>query len=243
MFHEEHQSSPPASQANVEAAASQSNPDAVFRAASTVLGADLASGQKDLLRTYAQWLIDEAIPAGGLGPREGDRVWGRHIGDSIGFAAGYDNTPGEVLDVGTGVGLPGIPLAILWPDTFVTLLDRGGRRIRLLYRVVRRLGLTNVRVAQGDVFAVADEWESVVFRGSVTAMEAVGLSARLLALPGTAVLGLSRRRALPESTRDLVSMASALGLEAHTEDVGSKLFDAPSWLLIMRTNGELPTNG
>ena len=74
------------------------------------------------------------------------------------FGVGWDAPPDEVLDVGTGVGLPGIPLAILFPETMVTLLDRGGRRVRLLHRAVRVLGLPNVVIAQGDAFAVADEW-------------------------------------------------------------------------------------
>lgn len=224
MFHEEH-----------------SNPEeAAVKAASSILGHQLPNDKLDLLRSYVDWLAEEAIPAGGLGPREGARIWDRHIADSLGFARGFLSQPDEMLDVGTGVGLPGIPLAILWPETFITLLDRGGRRIRLLYRVVRRLGLPNVRVAQGDVFAVADEWQSLVFRGAVPPMEAVGLSARLLDVPGTAVLGLSRQAEYPANSRDLTSMAQALGMQSEVVDAGSILFDAPSWLLIMRTNGALP---
>jgi 16S rRNA (guanine527-N7)-methyltransferase len=189
------------------------------------------------LETYHSWLETEAIPAGGLGPREAERIWPRHIVDSLLFAAGFESPPGELLDVGTGVGLPGIPLAVLWPETVVTLLDRGGRRIRLLHRIVRRLELGNVHIAQGDVFAVADEWEALTFRGSVKATEAVGLSARLLSPPGTAVLGLSRRVEPPDQARDLVSLATALGLNAEIREVGSLVLDDPAWLLIMRIDG------
>ena len=119
------------------------------------------------LESYCEWLLAEAIPAGGLGPREGDKIWSRHIGDSLTFASAWEQPPNEILDVGTGVGLPGIPLAIAWPDTVVTLLDRGGRRIRLLHRAVRSLALTNVVIAQGDAFSVADEWAGLTFRGSM----------------------------------------------------------------------------
>jgi 16S rRNA G527 N7-methylase RsmG len=187
------------------------------------------------LETYAAWLVNEAIPAGGLGPREADRIWGRHVADSLTFATAWrDHPPHELLDVGSGVGLPGIPLAMLWPDTHVTLLDRGGRRTRLLHRAVRLLGLENVLVAQGDAFDVADEWPAITFRGSVRAPEAVGLSARMLDVPGIAVLGLSRRQQPPERTRDLVGVAGALGLTAAVEGVPSKILDGPAWLLIMR---------
>jgi 16S rRNA (guanine527-N7)-methyltransferase len=189
----------------------------------------------DLLERYASWLRDEAIRAGGLGPREGERLWSRHLADSLLFATAWrDRGPDELLDVGSGVGLPGIPLAILWPETKVTLLDRGGRRVRLLYRVVGVLGLSNVMIAQGDALAVADEWEAIVARGALRAPEFVGLSARLLSPGGTAVLGLSRREQPPERTRDLVGIAEALGLSPELVGVPPEILDAPAWLLIMR---------
>ena len=149
--------------------------------AATWAGFELSPDQTMALEAYADWLGDEAIPAGGLGPREAGRLWGRHLADSLAFATGWrDGPPEELLDAGTGVGLPGIPLAILWPGTTVTLLDRGGRRIRLLHRIVRILALENVIIAQGDIFAVADEWQAMAFRGAVKPPEAVGLAARIL---------------------------------------------------------------
>jgi 16S rRNA (guanine527-N7)-methyltransferase len=210
------------------------------RAAADWAGHDLSADAVDRLEGYAAWLEAEAIPAGGLGPREAPRIWSRHIGDSLVFAAGWPTEPPtEVLDVGSGVGLPGIPLAIMWPETEVTLLDRGGRRIRLLQRAVRVLGLENVHVFQGDAFDVADEWAGVVYRGSVTAPESVGLSAKLLDIPGTAVLGLSRRAEPPERSRDLIGVAEALGLQAEVLAVPPTILDAPAWLLIMRAGDYL----
>ncbi len=209
------------------------SPDLARRAA-RFAGHDLDDERLALLEAYADWLVAEAIPAGGLGPREAERVWGRHVADSLVFATAWDEPPEELLDVGTGVGLPGIPLAILWPGTRVTVLDRGGRRIRLLTRAVRVLGLENVVVAQGDVFDVADEWHGLAFRGSVRAPEAVGVTARLLGIPGVAVLGLSRRPEPPERARDLVGVAEALGLEAEVTAVDPEVLESPAWLLIMR---------
>lgn len=211
--------------------------DSVARALAACewVGYSLDAGARETLETYAGWLEDEAIPAGGLGPAEADRIWSRHIADSLLFAAGWpEKAPGELLDVGTGVGLPGIPLAILWPDTEVTLLDRGGRRVRLLQRAIRVLGLENTHIFQGDAFGVADEWAAVVYRGSVKAAESVGLSARLLDVPGTAVLGLSRRADPPDRSRDLVGIAEAMGLDAEIIGVPPTVLDAPAWLLIMR---------
>jgi 16S rRNA (guanine527-N7)-methyltransferase len=202
-------------------------------------GWDLSPTQTELLGRYAAWLASEAIPAGGLGPREGDRLWSRHLADSLLFAAGWQGVapPVEVLDVGTGVGLPGIPLSILWPTTRVTLLDRGGRRVRLLHRVVRVLALPNAAIAQGDAFAVGDSWSGLVARGALKAPEVVGLAARLLSSGGVAVLGLSRQPVPPDRTRDLVGVAAALGLEPDLVEVPTTVLDAPAWLLIMRRSG------
>jgi 16S rRNA (guanine527-N7)-methyltransferase len=198
-------------------------------------GFTLSSLQDELLQAYADWLRREAIPAGGLGPREGERLWGRHLADSLLFSMAWrSGKPAELLDIGSGVGLPGIPLAILWPATRVTLLDRGGRRVRLLHRVVRVLGLANVVIAQGDALAVADEWEAIVVRGALRGPEVVGLSARILSSGGTAVLGLSRREEPPDRTRDLMGVAQALGLEVELVGVPAEILDAPAWLLIMR---------
>lgn len=223
------------------------DPGHVPRETSEAGGADLARRIADWvgrplddaavarLDAYRSWLIEEAIPAGGLGGREGERLWSRHIGDSLTFAAGWrDRPPAELLDVGSGVGLPGIPLAIMFPDTPVTLLDRGGRRTRLLRRAVRILAIENAIVAQGDVFSVADEWMGVVFRGAIRAPEAVGLSARLLGVGGTTVFGLSRRPERPAEADDLVNLAEALGMSAELVRIPTEILDAVSWLFIMR---------
>jgi 16S rRNA (guanine527-N7)-methyltransferase len=201
------------------------------RSAAEFGGFSLLDGQIETLEAYATWLEHEAIPAGGLGPREGERLWGRHIGDSLAFAAGWEEAPVEILDIGSGVGLPGIPLAILWPSTAVTLLDRGGRRTRLLVRAVRILGLENVTIAKGDVFDVADEWGGLAFRGAVTAPEAVGLASKLLTDDGVAVLGLSRRAERPDRADDLEAIASGLGLETTLIEVPQGVLDGPAWLL------------
>ena len=107
----------------------------------------------ELLARFRAFLEQEAIPAGGLGPAEVDRLADRHLHDSLGFSVAWhgEPPPDRLFDIGSGVGLPGIPLAILWPNTEVTLVERSGRRARLLRRSARILGLSGVAVLERDV--------------------------------------------------------------------------------------------
>lgn len=84
-----------------------------------------------------------------IGPREVDRLWPRHVLNSAAISQliGPEST---VLDVGSGAGLPGIPLAILRPDLAVTLLEPLLRRANFLSEVVDELGLgERVTVVRG----------------------------------------------------------------------------------------------
>jgi 16S rRNA (guanine527-N7)-methyltransferase len=92
------------------------------------------------IETYAEILRGRAVDWGLLGPREADRVWDRHILNSAALSELIPDGS-SVVDVGSGAGLPGIPLAILRPDLNVTLLEPLLRRSRFLIEVVDELGL------------------------------------------------------------------------------------------------------
>jgi 16S rRNA (guanine527-N7)-methyltransferase len=85
-------------------------------------------------------LIDELERAQGLGFLGPGPVVA-HIVHSRGFAAGLDGPPGRFLDLGSGGGVPGLVLALDWPDADVVLLDAGERRCAFLREAVKRLGL------------------------------------------------------------------------------------------------------
>src|SRR6187402_2215457 len=77
-----------------------------------------------------------------------DQLFERHVLHSLGIAKVISFLPGEkVLDVGTGGGFPGIPLAILFPDTEFYLVDSIGKKIKVVQEVATALGLKNVRAA------------------------------------------------------------------------------------------------
>lgn len=174
----------------------------------------------DLLDRYRGWLLTEAVTAGGMGPNEAPRVDNRHIGDSLLFARGFRD-PEQILDVGSGVGLPGIPLSVVMPDTRFLLLDRSGRRVELMRRVCRILQLPNVEVVQGDVGQWENRFDGIVSRGSLSPEQATGVFPRLLNPGGVAVLGGS-----------WAAPPSVSGFELL--EVPPTVLDQRVWLLMMR---------
>ena len=130
-------------------------------------GITLDPAKRDLLAEFAVWLAGEGAEAGGIGPAETDRIIDRHIADALTFAAAWEAAPGQALDVGSGVGLPGIPLAIALP--FAGLYsDHFFRRRRAAWLSVRafflvafvpraRVRLTEEREAlRAEIAAVAE---------------------------------------------------------------------------------------
>jgi len=192
------------------------------------LGESLDATAIRLLEEYANWLLEEALPARGIGPNEGERVQERHLADSLAFAIGVDPHAGSVLDVGSGVGLPGIPLAILRPQSQFVLLDRSERRSELAARAVRVLDLANVVVVKGGIETWKEEQDGLVMRAALPADEVFPHVRRLVRFGWPAIMGLSRRSALP-SVDALRSAAGSLGLELEVVTV--PVLDSPTSLL------------
>jgi 16S rRNA (guanine527-N7)-methyltransferase len=84
--------------------------------------------------------------------RDPDEMVTRHLLDSLAMHAYVQ--PGALADLGTGPGLPGIPLAIVRPDLQVTLVESNGKKARFLREAVRQLKLGNARVAEARAEAV-----------------------------------------------------------------------------------------
>jgi 16S rRNA (guanine527-N7)-methyltransferase len=100
-----------------------------------------------------------------------DELYLRHVLHSLGIAKVISFKNGsKVLDVGTGGGFPGIPLAILFPETQFHLVDSIGKKIKVVDEVVAGLGLTNVKTTNGRVEEVKDTYDFIVSR-AVAQME------------------------------------------------------------------------
>ena len=119
-------------------------PESLVPAARVIFGDRLPLAQR-----YADLLVTGGVVRGLIGPREAPRIWDRHLLNSaVLMEIITDNA--TVIDVGSGAGLPGIPLAIARPDLTVVLVESLARRTTFLTEVVDALGLTGqVTVVRG----------------------------------------------------------------------------------------------
>jgi 16S rRNA (guanine527-N7)-methyltransferase len=164
----------------------------------TLISTYFGERQKEVAR-YAEILATWGIERGLVGPKEGDRIWDRHIANCIPVTTLLTN-PSEgasLLDIGSGAGLPGIVIALARPDLKVTLLEPLQRRIDFLEEVVAELGIEiTVKRGRAESFkggfnfvtarAVAPlpklatvSWHLVMGGGSLLAMKGESAAAEL----------------------------------------------------------------
>ncbi len=110
-----------------------------------------------------------------------DSLYEKHILHSLAIAKIIDFRPGtKILDVGTGGGFPGIPLAILFPTCHFVLIDSIGKKIKVVQAVSEELGLKNVTAIHGRVEDVKEEFDFVISRAVTTFPAFVGLVKKII---------------------------------------------------------------
>jgi 16S rRNA (guanine527-N7)-methyltransferase len=124
-----------------------------------------------LFELYSEW--NEKINV--ISRKDIDNLYINHVLHSLGIAKVMQFKPGSaVLDVGTGGGFPGIPLAILFPETRFYLVDSIGKKITVVKAVAEGLGLTNVRAEQVRAEQVNGEFDFIVSRAVTRIREFYG---------------------------------------------------------------------
>ncbi len=176
--------------------------------AALVFGDQLSSAER-----YVDLLVGEGVRRGVIGPREGGRIWTRHMMNCAAVAV-LIPPAASVLDLGSGAGLPGIPLALARPDVSVALLEPLARRTSYLADVVADLGLDRVAVVRGRAAEHAAEVGpayDVVTARAVTDLATLHGWARRLLKPGGVLIAIKGAQAADElaAARHLLGRTAA----------------------------------
>lgn len=165
------------------------------------------------LNRYVDILRTRGLEWGLMGPREGERMWSRHIANSLAL---LDVVPLglSVADVGSGAGLPGIPLAVARPDLEVTLIEPLLRRANFLGMAVEELGLNDrVRIVRGRAEEISGRYDVVTCR-AVAPLERLVRWTHRLFVPGGVLVALKGESA-EEEIRVAGKILRSLGLSAE----------------------------
>jgi len=150
-----------------------------------------------LIESYVSVLATRGVEWGLLGPREVPRLWERHILNSAAIA-GLIPSGATVVDVGSGAGLPGIPLAILRPDLDVVLLEPLLRRADFLTQTLEELDLGDrVRLVRGRAEEHKHTYDVVTARAVAPLSRLLGWTSKLF-LPDGQLLAVKGSSAADE---------------------------------------------
>jgi len=120
--------------------------------------------QANALVAFESLLRDRAIPLGLIAPSDAGRLLERHVLDSVRAAAAIEPADREVADIGSGAGLPGIPVAVVLPRVRVSLVEPRRRAVGFLELALERLGLTNAQVLAERVERLRGEFDVCLAR-------------------------------------------------------------------------------
>jgi 16S rRNA (guanine527-N7)-methyltransferase len=206
--------------------------------AAEVFGAALPAAHQFVAR-----LASAGVTRGLIGPREVPRLWERHVLNSAAVAEAVPEGA-HVVDVGSGAGLPGIPLGLARPDLALTLVEPMARRVEFLQEAVAELAgvqRTPWRVVRGraeerSVAGAVGPVDVVTARAVAPLPRLVGWCRGLLR-PGTQLVALVGARAL-EELPGLVPELEAAGMrDIHPRAVGASLGSAATTVVVMTRAG------
>lgn len=184
---------------------------------------------------YADLLVAHGVERGLIGPREVERLWDRHLLNSVVIGELLPRSA-RVVDLGSGAGLPGVPLAIARPDLVITLLEPMARRVEWLEHVATTLGL-RVTVVRGRAEEPAIKRriggaDVVIARAVAPLAKLCEWSLPLLRLGGSLV-AMKGASAADEVARDRQAVIRAGGGEPRVESCGVGMLPDPATVVVV----------
>jgi 16S rRNA (guanine527-N7)-methyltransferase len=219
-----------------EGTVSPASPGAAESVAGSAAASVIFGPRLDIAHRYAEVLAGAGVERGLLGPREVDRLWERHLLNSVAVSELLD--PGErVVDIGSGAGLPGLPLAIARPDLEIVLLEPLLRRSDFLREIVAELGLP-VEVVRGRA---EERWvreqigeKDVAVSRAVAALDKLTKWSMPLLRPGGRMVAIKGERALDEVRQHRRVMAATGAVDVRVVTCGAKFLYPPSTVVLAR---------
>lgn len=187
-------------------------------------------------RRYAEILAGAGVERGLIGPREVDRLWDRHLLNSAAIGELLPQNA-RVADIGSGAGLPGIPLALARPDLRVTLIEPLLRRSDFLREVIEELEI-DVTVVRGRAEARAvreevGEMDAVTSR-AVASLDKVAKWSMPLLRPGGEMLAIKGERAEEEAREHRRVLASLGAIDVRVMKCCADVLDPPATVVVAR---------
>ena len=209
-------------------------------AAAALFGDGLERAQR-----YAQILAGAGVERGLIGPREADRLWDRHLLNSAALTELLDPDD-QIADIGSGAGLPGIPLALARPDLRVTLIEPLLRRTDFLREVVDDLELDTIvvrgRAEDQTVRQRVGDMDAVVSR-AVSSLDKLTKWSMPLLRPGGRMLALKGERAADELDEHRRACESLGAADAKVVMCGEDYLSPPATVVIARRKQSQPAQG
>jgi 16S rRNA (guanine527-N7)-methyltransferase len=188
-----------------------------------------------LARRFAEHLASTGVERGLLGPREAPRVWDRHV---LNCAVVAELVPdgARVVDVGSGAGLPGIPLSLARPDLQIVLVEPLARRVEWLREVIADLGLELVvERGRAEETVVRQRWKGadVVTARAVAPLSRLAAWSLPLLRTGGRLLAVKGASAPAEIERDAATVRRLGGGQPRIERCGVGVVDPPSTVVVV----------
>ena len=146
---------------------------------------DLTERQKEQYNQLKDLYLDWNSKINVISRKDMEHFYEHHVVHSLAIAKYYELLPGmKVMDLGTGGGFPGIPLAIMFPQTEFYLIDGTGKKIKVVNAVKDAIGLENVAAEQKRAEEVKDKFDVITGRAVMTLPEIANLAGNKLRIRG-----------------------------------------------------------